>query len=84
MHELSIAMDVCRIAEAHVEPAMLPRVTEVGLDVGATAGVEFDCLEFALEALLSTPPFGAAVPNIRRLAGGELRVTYVEVDDDDS
>ena len=81
MHELSIAMDVCRIAEAHVEPDLLPFVTEVGLDVGDNAGIEFDCLEFALEALLSTPPFGAAVPNIRRLSGDELRVTYVEVDD---
>ncbi len=84
MHELSIALDVCRITEEHVGPDALARVTAVGLDVGDRAGIEIDNLEFCLEALLGSPPFGNAAPSIRRLSGDELRVTYVEVEDDGS
>ena len=84
MHELSIALDVCRIAEAHVEPGLLGSIVEVGLSVGDRSGLEIDSLEFCLEALLSSPPFGRGVPSIDRTAGDELRVTYVEVDDGDT
>ena len=83
MHELSIALDVCRIAEDHVGAEALERVTAIGLDVGRRAGIEIDNLEFCLEALLGSPPFGSAVPVIQRLDGDELRVTYVEVEEDD-
>jgi len=83
MHELSIALDVCRIAEEHVEPERLARITAIGLDVGDRAGIEVDNLQFCLETLLGSPPFGNARPMIRRLSGDELRVTYVEVEDDD-
>ena len=82
MHELSIALDVCRITEEYVGADALARVTAVGLDVGDRAGIEIDNLEFCLEALLGSAPFGAGRPEIRRLAGEELSVTYVEVDDD--
>lgn len=81
MHELSIALDVCRIAEEHVGSEALGRVTAIGLEVGAGAGIEVDNLEFCLEALLGSPPFGRAVPVIERLGGEELRVSYVEVED---
>ena len=54
----------------------------VGLDVGARAGIEIDNLEFCLEALLGSAPFGSGRPEISRLAGEELSVTYVEVEDD--
>ncbi len=83
MHELSIALDVCRIAEEHVGAGDLARITAVGLEVGAKAGIEIGNLEFCLEALLGSAPFGNARPVISRLAGDELRVTYVEVDEDD-
>ena len=83
MHELSIALDVCRIAEDHVGSDALRRVTAIGLEVGDRAGIEIDNLEFCLEALLGSPPFGNGAPVIRRLGGDELRVTYVEVDEDD-
>jgi hypothetical protein len=83
VHELSIALDVCRIAEEHVGSEALARVTAIGLDVGDRSGIEIDNLEFCLEALLGSPPFGSGVPVIQRLAGDELRVTYVEVDEDD-
>lgn len=81
MHEMSIALDVCRIAEEQVGAAMLPCVTEVGVEVGDGAGVEPTNLEFCLEALLGAPPFGNARPAITRTRGDALRVTYLEVDD---
>ena len=81
MHELSIAFDICRITEEHVGPDGLANVLEVGVEVGANAGIEIDSLEFCLEALLGAPPFGQGVPRIERLSGDELRVTYVEVED---
>lgn len=83
MHELSLALDVCRIAEEYVGADALDRVTAVGLDVGNRSGIEIDNFEFCLEALLGSPPFGSGVPVIQRLEGDELRVTYVEVEEDD-
>ena len=82
MHEMSVAMEICRIAESHLEPEERPRLTEVGLDVGRRAGLVVDNLEFCLEALLSSAPFGRAKPAVRRLEGDVLQVTYLEVDDD--
>lgn len=82
MHEMSIAMDVCRIAEEQVGSMMLPFVVEVGVEVGDRSGVEADNLEFCLEALLRSPPFRRARPAIVRTSGDVLRVTYLEVDDD--
>lgn len=81
MHELSLALDVCRIAEEAVGRDRLPLVTEVGVEVGERAGIELANFEFCLEALLSSPPFGRARPSIEHLPGNDLRITYVEVDD---
>jgi hydrogenase nickel incorporation protein HypA/HybF len=81
MHEMSIALEVCRIAEDQVGSAAAGRVVAVGLDVGEDAGVEVSSLEFCLESLLSTPPFRGAQPRITRLPGDVLRVSYVDVDD---
>lgn len=84
MHEMSIALEVCRMAEVQVGRAALPRVTAVGLEVGDDAGVEVGNLQFCLEALLSAPPFRAARPVIARRPGDVLRLDYLEVDDDRS
>jgi Zn finger protein HypA/HybF involved in hydrogenase expression len=81
MHEMSIAMEVCSIAENHVPHEQLGNVVEVGLEVGDRAGVEVDNLEFCLEVLLTSPPFRAAKPVIERVEGDVLRVSYLEVDD---
>jgi Zn finger protein HypA/HybF involved in hydrogenase expression len=81
MHEMSIALEVCSIAEAHVPREQLASVVEVGLEVGDDAGVEVDSLEFCLEALLTSPPFGEAKPVIKRVRGDVLRVSYLEVED---
>ena len=82
MHELSIAYEVCRMTEAHVGAERLGDVSAVGLEVGDDAGVEAGSLLFCMETLLSNPPFGSARPVIVRLPGDDLRLSYIEVDDD--
>jgi Zn finger protein HypA/HybF involved in hydrogenase expression len=81
MHELSIALEVCRMAEERLEPEELPLLVSVGLEVGEEAGLEPANLQFCLEALLAAPPFAGAHPVITRLPGDTLRLAYLEVDD---
>lgn len=82
MHEMSVAVEVCRLAEERLTPAQLPQLISVGLDVGDDSGLEPDNLLFCLEALLAAPPFRQARPVLSRCAGDVLRVTYLELDDD--
>ena len=82
MHEMSVAMEVCRLAEERFSPAELPQLITVGLDVGDDSGLEPDNLLFCLEALLAAPPFHNARPDLTRCPGDVLRVTYLELDDD--
>jgi len=83
MHEMSVALEVCRIAEerAGAAGAGAGRVVAVGLEVGNDAGVELSSLTFCLETLLSQPPFAGARPVIARRPGDVLRVSYLEVED---
>jgi len=81
MHEMSIALEVCRIAETRLEREQLGRLVGVGLLVGDDAGVEPANLQFCLDALLAQPPFGGATTKIARCAGDALRVDYLEVDE---
>ncbi len=81
MHEMSLALEVCRIAEGQVGLDRLPQVTEVGLLVATEAGIEIQNFRFCLEALLTAPPFVNAKPALERCPGDDLRVTYLEVDD---
>jgi Zn finger protein HypA/HybF involved in hydrogenase expression len=83
MHEMSIALEVCRLAEERLGREALPRLVTVGLDVGDGAGVEVLSLKFCLEAALAAPPFAGAKPAITRFAGDVLRLSYLEVEDDD-
>jgi Zn finger protein HypA/HybF involved in hydrogenase expression len=81
MHEMSIAMEVCRIAEDQVGLAALARVRAIGLVVGKRSGVEPESLRFCLETLLEQPPFRGARPALELTAGDDLRVVYLDVDD---
>lgn len=83
MHEMSIAMEVCRIAEDQVGLAMMARIREIGVVVGTRSGVEPESLRFCLEALLERPPFRGARPSLELTAGDDLRVAYLDVDDAD-
>jgi Zn finger protein HypA/HybF involved in hydrogenase expression len=82
MHEMSIAMEVCRIAEEQVGLAAMPRVREIGLVVGHRSGVEPDSLRFCLDALLDQPPFRGARTALEMTTGDDLRVAYLDLDDD--
>jgi Zn finger protein HypA/HybF involved in hydrogenase expression len=84
MHEMSIAMEVCRIAEDQVGLDAMPRIREIGVVVGVRSGVEPESLRFCLEALLERPPFDRARPALELTAGDDLRVAYLDVDDADS
>ncbi len=81
MHEMSVALEICRIAEERAGPGGAGVVTTVGVEVGDDAGVEISSLAFCLEAVLSAPPFARAKPEIIRLSGDVMRVAYLEVDD---
>lgn len=81
MHELSIALEVCRMAEERLHPDELRLLVSVGLEVGQDSGLEPDNLQFCLETLLAEPPFAGALPVITRLPGDALRLAYLEIDD---
>jgi Zn finger protein HypA/HybF involved in hydrogenase expression len=84
MHELSIALEVCRMAEERLGREALPRLVAVGVEVGDDSGLEADNLSFCLEALLGAPPFRGATPRVTRRPGDELRLAYLEVEDEAS
>ncbi len=81
MHEFSVAMEVCRMAEQQLG-ATASHLRAVGLEVGDGSGLEADNLTFCLDALLAQPPFGQARCAVRRSPGDDLRLEYLEVEDD--
>jgi Zn finger protein HypA/HybF involved in hydrogenase expression len=80
MHEMSIALEVCRLVEERLGTAAHTLVA-VGVTVGDEAGVEPENLTFWLEALFAEPPFRGAAPRVIREPGDALHLSYVEVDD---
>ncbi|MCU0646835.1 MAG: hydrogenase maturation nickel metallochaperone HypA [Gemmatimonadaceae bacterium] len=83
MHELSIALEVCAIAERTLGDRV-PQLTRVGLEVGDGAGIVVENLTFCLDTLLTEPPFRGAGVEVSAVAGDVLRVSYLEVDDERS
>ncbi|MDH3205137.1 MAG: hydrogenase maturation nickel metallochaperone HypA [Gemmatimonadota bacterium] len=79
---MSVAMEICRIAEDQVGLDALCHVREIGVVVGRTSGVEPESLRFCLEALLANEPFRGARPTLELTSGDDLRVHYLEIDDD--
>ncbi len=82
MHELSLAIEIGRLAEERLGPSVARCVT-VGVEVGSACGVEPSALEFCLEAVFSYPPWAGAKPAITRPDGDIFQVTYFEIEDDD-
>lgn len=80
MHEMSIALEIARIAEKRLGESA-PQLVTVAVDVGDDAGVEPANLEFCLEAVFSTPPFRGAKGVVVRAPGDVLQLAYLEVDD---
>lgn len=81
MHEMSVAMEICRMAHERLGDSAATLVG-VGVEVGDDSGLEPANLEFCLEALLAQPPFRGARPVIERRGGDVLRLSYLEVDDE--
>jgi Zn finger protein HypA/HybF involved in hydrogenase expression len=81
VHELSLALEICRLTEERLPAAELPRLVRLGVVVGDQSNVEADNLAFCLEALLSAPPFGRGQPVITRVPGDDLSVNFFEVED---
>lgn len=81
MHEMSVALEICRLVEEKLTPAQLDGLVTVAVDVGDDSGLEPANLEFCLEALLAQPPFPGARPLLQRQRGDVLRVSYLEVDE---
>ena len=81
MHELSLALEVCRMAAARLPVDEPGRLVAVGVEVGEDAGIEVENFRFCLEALLQDAPFAGARPEILSGPGGDLRLAYLEVDD---
>ena len=83
MHEMSLAMEICRIAEEKIGTPACAGVVEVGVVVGREANVDPDSLAFCLEAMLREPPFGHGQPALSLVPGDDLRLDYLEVEDAD-
>jgi len=81
MHELSLALEVCRMAGNVLERERGIGVLSLGVEVGADAGIELANFRFCLDALLTEPPFVGARAELLPAPGDTLRLTYVEVDD---
>jgi len=81
VHELSLALEVCRLADAVRLRERGASVRAIGVDVGTDAGIELENFRFCLDALLLEPPFVGARAELQPVAGDVLRLSYVEVDD---
>jgi Zn finger protein HypA/HybF involved in hydrogenase expression len=81
MHELGLALEVCRMTEERLGADGIAQVREVGVEIGDDAGIEVGNFQFCLETLLAEPPFQGARPVILRRPGDVLRLAYLEVDD---
>ncbi len=81
LHEMSVSLEICRMVEERIPAGAAGRVTRVGLVVGDDAGLEPGSLQFCLETLLGQPPFGEAVPEIRRQPGDALRLEFIDVEE---
>jgi Zn finger protein HypA/HybF involved in hydrogenase expression len=83
VHELSVALEICRMAEEKLTMQQAGRLKVVGIEVGDDCGLEPDNLVFCLDALLGQPPFGGARASLARRPGDVLRLDYLEIDDGD-
>jgi Zn finger protein HypA/HybF involved in hydrogenase expression len=80
MHELSLAMEVCRVTAEHMV-SLEGQLVGVGVEVGDDAGIEPGNFAFCLEVLLADPPFDGARLEIIPVPGDVLRLHHLEVDD---
>jgi Zn finger protein HypA/HybF involved in hydrogenase expression len=78
---LSLALEVCRLAEEVMARERGVAVRGVGVEVGREAGVELNNFKFCLDALMQAPPFCGGAAEYLPADGATFRLAYVEVDD---
>ena len=81
MHELSLALEVCRMAEEVMHRERGVAVRGLGVEVGRDTGVELDNFRFCLDALMQEPPFQGGTAEYLPAEGDTFRLAYVEVED---
>lgn len=69
MHELSLALEVIRIAGSEADKIMAKSIQEIDIEVGDLSGVEADAFKSALELLSKDSVLSEARINIIRSAG---------------
>lgn len=69
MHELSLALEVIRIAESEADKIMAKSIQEIDIEVGDLSGVEGDAFKSALELLSKDSVLNEARINILRSPG---------------
>jgi Zn finger protein HypA/HybF involved in hydrogenase expression len=79
---MSVALEVCRMAEERVGLDTLGLISALALEVGDQSGVEPANLEFCLDVLLGQPPFRGAKVVMSHTPGDALRLDYIEIDDE--
>ena len=69
MHELTLAMEVIRIAGNEADKIMAKSILEIDIEVGDLSGVEPDAFKSALELLSKDSVLNNATINILRSTG---------------
>ncbi|HKW02515.1 MAG TPA: hydrogenase maturation nickel metallochaperone HypA [Vicinamibacterales bacterium] len=82
MHELSLANSIFDIVRQYVPVDRAPLVRSVRVRVGELAGVEPDSLAWCFSAVTSETPYDRASLAIDRVAGQELQVADIELEEE--
>ena len=69
MHELSIAMSIVEIAEKEFEKSRASKVTEIELEIGQLAGIEYEALEFAMQMAVKNTILENAILKVEKPKG---------------
>jgi hydrogenase nickel incorporation protein HypA/HybF len=80
VHELSIAQSVVEAVTKEVESRPGALLRKVGMRIGELAGVDPDSLRFCWECLTRETGFEGVTLEIEHRDGGELDLTYLELD----
>jgi hydrogenase nickel incorporation protein HypA/HybF len=69
MHELSIAMDIVRIAEGETAKANAEKVLKIELEIGVLSGIELDALNFVWSSAVQKSVLEHAIKEIITVKG---------------
>jgi len=67
MHEFSIAMNIVEIAETEAKAVNSTHITNIELDVGTMAGIEFYALDTALEMAVKNTLLDGATIKVNKI-----------------